>query len=172
MYQDYKDLLSAFHAHGVRYLIVGGYAVIFHAQPRFTNDIDLFIKADSANAAATYAALAEFGAPLVGIRPEDFAEHGSFFRFGRDPHGFDILPNIPGVDFEAAWEGRVEGLIDPTNGLTAFFISAPDLIAAKLAAGRPQDLADVVAIRNAGEARARQFREEDSRSGPDLDVPK
>ena len=62
MYQDYKDLLSAFHAHGVRYLIVGGYAVIFHAQPRFTKDIDLFIKADLANAQATYAALASFGA--------------------------------------------------------------------------------------------------------------
>jgi len=46
MYQDYKDHLSAFHAHGVKYLIVGGYAVIFHAQPRFTKDIDLFIKAD------------------------------------------------------------------------------------------------------------------------------
>ena len=57
MYQDYKDLLSAFHAHGVRYLIVGGYAVIFHAQPRFTKDIDVFIKADPANAQATYAAL-------------------------------------------------------------------------------------------------------------------
>jgi len=41
MYQDYKDLLSAFHAHGVRYLVVGAYAVIFHAQPRFTKDIDL-----------------------------------------------------------------------------------------------------------------------------------
>src|ERR1700737_3703297 len=49
MYQDYRDLLSAFHAHGVKYLIVGGYAVIFHAQPRFTKDIDLFIKADPAN---------------------------------------------------------------------------------------------------------------------------
>jgi len=63
MYQDYKDLLSAFHVHGVRYLIVGGYAVIYHAQPRFTKDIDLFIKADLANAQATYAALAAFGAP-------------------------------------------------------------------------------------------------------------
>src|SRR6266571_4214956 len=67
MYQEYKDLLSAFHAHGVRYLIVGGYAVIFHAQPRFTKDIDLFIKADPSNAQATYAALAEFGAQLQGI---------------------------------------------------------------------------------------------------------
>ena len=67
MYQDYKDLLSAFHAHGVKYLIVGGYAVVFHAQPRFTRDIDLFIKADAANAQATYAALAEFGVPLQSI---------------------------------------------------------------------------------------------------------
>jgi hypothetical protein len=60
MYQDYKDLLSAFHAHGVRYLVVGAYAVIFHAQPRFTKDIDLFIKADAANARAIFAALASF----------------------------------------------------------------------------------------------------------------
>ncbi|MBM4263067.1 MAG: hypothetical protein FJ145_16755 [Deltaproteobacteria bacterium] len=49
MNSDYKDLLSAFNAHGVRYLIVGGYAVMFHA-PRFTKDIDLFIQADAANA--------------------------------------------------------------------------------------------------------------------------
>ncbi len=153
MYQDYKDLLSAFHAHGVRYLIVVGYAVIFHAQPRFTRDIDLFIKADPANAQATYAALAAFGAPLKGLRPEDFAEPGSFFRFGLDPHGFDILPDVPGIDFEAAWERRVEGIIDPENGLKAFFISAPDLIAAKLAAGRPQDIADAAAIREAAKAR-------------------
>jgi hypothetical protein len=149
MYQDYEDLLSAFHAHGVRYLIVGGYAVIFHSQPRFTNDIDLFIKADPANAHATYAALAEFGAPLQGIRPEDFVDRGSFFRFGRDPHGFDILPDIPGVDFDAAWAQRVETTIDPNSGLKAFFISRDDLIASKLAAARPQDLADVDAIRKA-----------------------
>ena len=152
MYQDYKDLLSAFHAHGVRYLIVGGYAVIFHAQPRFTRDIDFFIKADPANAQAIYAALAEFGAALAGIRPEEFADRSSFFRFGRDPRGFDILPDLPGVDFEAAWERRVEGVVDATTGLTAFFISKDDLIAAKLASGRPQDLADVSAIEKATES--------------------
>jgi hypothetical protein len=156
MYQDYKDLLFAFHARGVRYLIVGGYAVIFHAQPRFTRDIDFFIKADPANAQATYDALAEFGAPLQDIRPEDFANRGSFFRFGRDPHGFDILPDIPGVDFDAAWNRRVEGVIDAKSGLKAFFISSADLVAAKLASGRPQDLADVDAIRKAAESRAAQ----------------
>ena len=149
MFQDYKDLLSAFHAHGVKYLIVGGYAVMFHAQPRFTNDLDFFIKADPANAQATYAALVEFGAALQGIRPEDLTDRSSFFRFGRDPHGFDILPEIPGVDFDAAWERRVETLVDPTRGLKANFISAHDLIASKLASGRPQDIADVDAIRKA-----------------------
>jgi hypothetical protein len=152
MYQDYKDLLSAFHAHGVRYLIVGGYAVIFHAQPRFTKDIDFFIKADLANAHAIYAALADFGAPLQGIRPEEFVDRNSFFRFGRDPRGFDILPDLPGVDFDAAWERRVEGVLDAKTGLTAFFISKDDLIAAKLASGRPQDIADVDAIRKAVES--------------------
>lgn len=152
MYQDYEDLLSAFRAHGVRYLIVGGYAVIFHAQPRFTKDIDLFIKADSANAQATYDALADFGAPLQGIRPEDFAERGSFFRFGREPRSFDILPDIPGVDFDAAWKRRVDGVIDAKTGLKAHFISRDDLIAAKLAAARPQDLADVDALRKAAES--------------------
>ncbi|MGD0295204.1 MAG: DUF6036 family nucleotidyltransferase [Terracidiphilus sp.] len=144
--------MSAFHAHGVRYLVVGAYAVIYHAQPRFTKDLDLFIKADPANAQAIYAALAAFGAPLQGIQPEDFAERGSFFRFGNDPRCIDILPDIPGVEFEAAWERRVEGVIDPKSGLKAYFISAPDLIAAKLAAGRPQDLADAEAIRKAAEA--------------------
>ena len=61
MHQDYKDLLSAFQSHGVKYLVVGGFAVIHHSQPRFTKDMDLFIQADTANAKAIYAALAEFG---------------------------------------------------------------------------------------------------------------
>jgi hypothetical protein len=153
MYRDFKDLLSAFHAHGVKYLIVGGYAVIFHAQPRTTKDIDLLIQADPANAQAIYGALTEFGMPLGEIRAEDFANRGNFFRFGYEPRCVDILPDIPGVDFESAWKRRVEGVIDPVTGLKALFISAEDLIATKLAAGRPQDLADVEAIRKATETK-------------------
>ena len=152
MYQDYKDLLSAFHAHGVKYLVVGGFAVIYHSQPRYTKDIDFFIKADPANAQAIYAALAAFGAPLQGIRPDDFTDRNSFFRFGRDPKGFDILPAIPGVDFDAAWERRVEIVVDTAVGLKGNFISADDLIASKLASGRLQDLADAEAIRKARES--------------------
>ena len=87
-----------------KYLIVGGYAVILHAQPRATKDIDLFIKADPANSRAVYVALAEFGVPLEGRPPGRFRRCSAFFRFGQDPRGIDILPDIPGVDFDAAWE--------------------------------------------------------------------
>jgi hypothetical protein len=149
MYQDYKDLLSVFESHGVRYLVVGGFAVIYHSQPRFTKDMDLFIKADPANAKATYAALAEFGASLQGIRPDDFTDRNNFFRFGCEPKGFDILPDIPGVDFDAAWERRVEIVVDAATGQKANFISAEDLIVSKLASGRPQDLADADAVKQA-----------------------
>src|SRR5215472_884451 len=117
MFQEHKDLLSAFNARGVKYLIVGGYAVIFHAQPRFTKDIDLFIQADPANAKAVYDALASFGAPMGDYAPEDFADRGAFFRFDRDPRGFDLLPDLPGVEFNAAWERRVEAVIDEKTGL-------------------------------------------------------
>ena len=158
MYQDYKNLLSAFHAHGVKYLIVGGYAVIYHAQPRYTKDIDFFINANEANAKAVYAALAEFGAPLEDIRQEDFTDRNNFFRFGRDPRGFDILPDIPGVDFDAAWERRVEILVDAATGLKGNLISADDLIASKLASGRPRDLADVDEIRKAAESQSAEKR--------------
>jgi Nucleotidyl transferase of unknown function (DUF2204) len=160
MYQDYKDVLSAFQFHGVKYLVVGGFAVIYHSQPRFTKDIDLFVQPDPANARATFAALAQFGAPLEGISPEEFADRNSFFRFGREPNGFDILPSIPGIDFDAAWERRVEVEVDPATGLKANFISAEDLIASKLASGRPRDLADVDDIRKAAESQQPRRAEE------------
>lgn len=149
--QDFNELLSIFNERRVKYLIVGGYAVGFHAQPRATKDLDLFVKPDSDNGKALYAALAEFGAPLAGLKPEDFIERGFFFRMGHAPLMIEILPDIKGVDFDSAWGKRVETAVDPDTGLNAFFISRDDLIAAKLAAARPQDLADVEALRQAAE---------------------
>jgi hypothetical protein len=107
------------------------------------------IRPDSANGHAVYAALVAFGAPLEGLTADDFVEPDKFFRMGRAPVMVDILPEIDGVDFDSAWERRVDTVIDPTSGLTAPFISSEDLIAAKLAAGRPQDIADVAALRKA-----------------------
>ena len=145
MYSDFKELLSALNAHRVRYLIVGGYAVSFHAEPRATKDLDILISPDTENSKAVYAALAQFGAPIEGLSAKDFAEPDGFFRMGTPPVMVDILPKIGGVEFEGAWQRRVNAQVD--ESLTASFISRDDLLAAKISAGRAQDLVDVAALR-------------------------
>lgn len=151
MHSDFKELLSALNAHRVKYLIVGAYAVGIHAQPRATKDLDILVRRDPENASAVYAALSQFGAPLEGLIPADLVQPGSFFRMGREPVAVDLLSEIAGVEFDSAWDRRIEAVIDPENGVNAYFISRRDLLAGKLASGRPQDLADAEAIRLASE---------------------
>jgi hypothetical protein len=145
MHEDFKELLSAFNAGQVRYLIVGGYAVSFHAQPRATKHLDILIGADAENSKAVYAALAKFGAPIEGLSAKDFAEPDNFFRMGTPPVMVDIMPKISGVEFEEAWRRRVDVRID--DDLIVPFISREDLLVAKVSAGRAQDLLDVDALR-------------------------
>ena len=140
---DFSDLLRLFNANHVRYLVIGGYAVIQYAEPRFTKDLDLWISTEINNAAAVYRALKEFGAPLVDLTDVDFAQDGYFYQMGVPPMRVDILMGIPGVEFEQAWKNRKEVDFD---GLMVNFISKQDLIAAKLASGRPQDLLDADAL--------------------------
>ncbi|MGH6908507.1 MAG: DUF6036 family nucleotidyltransferase [Aestuariivirga sp.] len=149
MYPDLKELLSVLNDNKVQYLIVGGYAVSLYAQPRATKDLDILINPDGKNAAVLYSALKKFGAPIEGLEPEDLIERGKFFRMGTPPVMVDILPEISGIDFDDAWQRRFEATIDAKTELKAHFISDADLITAKLAAGRPQDLADVDAIHKA-----------------------
>jgi hypothetical protein len=149
MYPDFKELLSILNEHRVKYLVVGAYAVAVHAQPRATKDLDILVKADADNAKAVFAALGKFGAPLEGLTAADFSEPGPFFRMGREPIGVDVLTKIPGIEFDAAWNRRIEDVVDEKTGLKANFISADDLIASKEAAGRLQDLADADAVKKA-----------------------
>jgi hypothetical protein len=151
MHQDFKELLSAFNAGQVRYLIVGGYAVSFHAQPRATKDLDILIGADAENSKAVLTALAKFGAPIEGLSAKDFAEPDNFFRMGTPPVMVDIMPKISGVEFEEAWRRRVDVRID--DDLSVPFISREDLLVAKLSAGRAQDLIDVDALRESNPTR-------------------
>ena len=147
MYPDFKELLSALNAHEVRYLIVGGYAVSIHAQPRATKDLDILVDPSKENSDALLAALKAFEAPVGKLAAEDLVAAGSFFRMGRPPAMVDIMSRIKGVEFAQAWECRVVREVD--NGLSVPFISRDDLMIAKLAAGRPEDLADVAALRAA-----------------------
>jgi len=145
MHRDFKELLSAFNAARVKYLIVGGYAVSFHAQPRATKDLDILIGADTENSKSVYMALAKFGAPIEGLSAEDFTEPGNCFRMGSPPVMVDIMPKISGIEFEQAWQRRVD--VQISDDLTVPFISLQDLMVAKIAAGRGQDLIDVDSLR-------------------------
>ena len=140
---DFSDLLKLFNDKKVRYLIIGGYAVVQYAEPRYTKDLDIWISTDTANANSVYEALKEFGAPLAELTEKDFSEDGYFYQMGVPPVRVDILMGIPGVEFEKAWRKRAKIEFD---GLLLSFISREDLITAKRASGRPQDLLDADAL--------------------------
>ena len=137
---DFKELLNLFKKHEVRYLIIGGYAVMRYTEPRFTKDLDLLVAVDEENARAVYTALKEFGAPLQNLSPDDFAEEGYFYQMGSPPLRVDVLMSIPGVSFAEAWQNRETVKVAETD---MQFISKADLIKAKRASGRPQDLLDL-----------------------------
>jgi hypothetical protein len=137
---DFSDLLRIFNENGVRYLVIGGYALVQYAEPRFTKALDVWISTDPANATAVYQALLEFGAPLEGISASDVVDEGSFYQMGVSPVRIDILMDIPGMLFAEAWERRNVVIFDQ---LPVQFISREDLVTVRRAAGRPQDLIDV-----------------------------
>ncbi len=148
--EDLRQLLSVLNEHGVEYLVVGGWAVGFHSEPRATNDIDLFIRSSVKNSEAIFRALAQFGAPLEGLSPADFRDApGSMFQLGNKPVRAGLLQAIEAVDFDAAWSRHVEFTLE---GIPVHVISAEDLIKNKLTVGRLRDLADVEAIREASRA--------------------
>ncbi len=137
---DFSDLLKIFNDNNVKYMVIGGYAVIQYAEPRFTKHLDLWISTDPQNAKAVYESLRQFGAPLVDMTEADFSEEGYFYQMGTPPVRVDILMGIPGVQFDEAWERYMRVDFDD---LPVLFISRPDLITAKRASGRLQDLLDV-----------------------------
>jgi hypothetical protein len=139
---------------------LAAYAVAHYAQPRFTKDLDLFVKADPQNASAIFAALSEFGAPLQGATVEDFSAPQFFFQLGQPPIATDILTKVDGLDFDKAWSNRAESVIDESMGQTAYFVSREDLLASKAAAGSLQDLADAAAVQRASERRSKFEKKE------------
>lgn len=143
---DFKELLRIFKKYKIRYLIVGGYAVMKYSEPRFTKDIDVFIASDRENAESVFLALKEFGAPLENLAPDDFTHEGYFYQMGRPPLRVDIMMSIPGLQFHKAWENRE---VFELEDLHIFFISRSDLIKAKEASGRPQDKIDLEKLKEA-----------------------
>src|ERR1017187_5854756 len=133
MNSDFEELLSIFNANGVRYLIVGGHAVMLYTEPRYTKNLDVWIDASAENARAVYRSLLTFGAPLAGLSAKDFAEEGSFYQMGIPPARVDILMSINGVTFAEAWPNwkercggwRLRGTLSPIRrAMMRTFISS------------------------------------------------
>ncbi|MGH9739366.1 MAG: nucleotidyltransferase [Candidatus Acidiferrales bacterium] len=146
---DFKELLRAFNEKGAEYLIVGGYAVMKYTEPRFTKDLDVWIRNSAENAVKVYQALTEFGAPLTSDRltPEDFASEDMTYQIGVAPVRVDILTRVSGIQFAEAWQNRVESTF---FGVPVHFISVKDLITNKKAAGRSSDLEQLELLQREG----------------------
>ncbi len=104
MNSDFKELLQVFNEQEVRYLVVGGYAVIHYAQPRYTKDLDIWLEPSVKNAKAVLRALGIFGIPLIDITEEDFAVPGTQFSIGVSPSELDFLTIVPGLEFDNTWK--------------------------------------------------------------------
>ncbi len=143
MNQDFVDLLRAFSAHDVRFLVVGAYALGVHGRPRATGDLDLWVEATPSNAENVMRALAEFGAPLTEVRAADFARPGIVFQMGLPPSRIDVLTEITGVSFAEAWPGRVRAPFGPVD---VDVIGREAFITNKRATGRAKDLGDVESL--------------------------
>lgn len=137
---DLREFIELLNSHRVDYLVVGGHAVAFHGHPRFTGDIDLFVRATSENAHRIMDVLQAFGFGGIGVVTEDFLAPDHVVQLGRPPARIDLLTSIAGVDFDAAWDSRVPA---PLDGQPVNFLGWEDLIRNKKAADRDKDRADV-----------------------------
>jgi len=141
--QDFKELLALFNDHRVSYMIVGGYALAFHGAPRFTGDLDIFVKPDRENAQRIVAALDAFGFASLGLTVDDFERPDQVIQLGVAPVRIDLITSITGVSWDDAYTGRVSSNF---GGVPVHYIGREQFVSNKRAMGRIKDLADLEAL--------------------------
>lgn len=141
--QDFKEFIKSLNDNQVRYLVVGGYAVALHGQPRYTKDLDIWVEINGDNASHIIQALEAFGFGSIGLSAEDFLSPDTIIQLGYPPNRIDILTSLSGIEFDACYSNRVIVLLDEVS---ANFIDLENLIKNKRASGRAQDIADVEAL--------------------------
>ncbi len=142
---DVLTFLRLLAQHRVRYLVVGGEAVIYHGYPRGTGAVDFFYDNTPANSRRLYTALHDFWAGRIpGVKSaEELREPGIIIQFGRPPHRIDLMNQIDGVHFRDAWPSRISVKIEAESGPVPInYIDAKSLLINKQATARPKDLDD------------------------------
>jgi len=141
--EDFKELLELFNGHKVEYMIVGSYALAYHGVPRFTGDIDIFVKPSLDNAQRILSALSDFGFGLLSLTIDDFQNPDSVVQLGVPPVRIDIMTSITGVTWQEADQGKLEGVY---GDIPVYFLGREQYIANKRAIGRKKDLADLESL--------------------------
>jgi len=143
--EDYRDFIAALLEAEARFLIVGAHALAAHGVPRATVDLDVWVERTPDNVRRVWNALAAFGAPLesLGITEADLLKPDTVAQFGMPPNRIDVLTDVSGLDFPAAWADRMDS---DFAGLRAPFMGRRSLIQNKRASGRTKDLADIEAL--------------------------
>ena len=141
--KDFKEFIQSLNDKGVRYLVVGGYAVALHGHPRYTKDMDVWIDMRPDNAACMVQALEQFGFGSLGLQAADFLVPDQIVQLGYPPNRIDILTTLPGVDFASCYGARVSVEVE---GVRVDFIDLENLKKNKKASGRLQDLADAESL--------------------------
>lgn len=152
--RDYEEFIESLNRNGARFLIVGAHAVAFHARPRATKDLDLYIEPTPENAERVLLAIRDFLGADIGISAADLSTPGRIVQLGVAPMRIDLMARLAGVaDFESVWSRRVGAVF---GNVPAAYIALDDLIRAKTKAGREQDKADVAVLRRVKRSRGRQ----------------
>ena len=143
---DFRDLFATLNDANAEFLIVGGYALAVHGAPRFTKDLDVWIKANPDNAQRVWKALMAFGAPFGDLTLQDLSTPGIIFQMGLPPNRIDIITSIDGVEFHEAWSHK---LVSAYGDQPVMVIGIDELIRNKEATGRAQDSLDAKTLRKA-----------------------
>ena len=143
VHPDFRDLLALLNEHEVEYLIVGGYALAFHGAPRFTGDIDVFVRPEPQNAKRILNALADFGFPFSDLSLDDFQSPDKVVQLGVPPVRVDLITSISGVSWEEAQAHKEPGLF---GDVPVSYIGRTEFVANKRASARKKDLADLEAL--------------------------
>ncbi|MEZ4735988.1 MAG: nucleotidyltransferase [Caldilineaceae bacterium] len=143
MVSNATRLFAALEQHNVRYLVIGGFAATIFGVPRFTYDVDIFVENTPANINALLTALVELGSDMASIVKGMNPTFVTMMEFDDLSVKTDVLVNVPGLIWEEAWANRVP---QSYQGQAFYTVSRADLIKAKRAAGRWQDLEDVKAL--------------------------
>ncbi len=141
LFPDFRELLESLNSAKVKYLVLGGYAVIHYGYRRATDDLDIWIATDPQNTQKLSEVLQQFGGfASENVKPSLFRQKGKVFIFGREPVRIDILTGPTGIDFDRSYARR--NVVD-WDGVAVPLISFQDLRTNKRATGRAKDAADI-----------------------------